>query len=194
MTISPRFLTGYDSDRNDKGVGVRKGDFRAANDVANCFITEVGRELTREAIMDLQENLNFFELLINIDIRAVDQARHGGLRNPRDGLVENRTFDSVEEILPITEDIFHHPSLDNRVLYPILPLLDFREFLKVPFLSLFGIMNRKPKSLRKSLSSTEIIRAVCEGFEGLAAGVFLRDGGVIVEFLGDLGVRVGAFS
>ena len=114
------------------------------------------------------------------------------MRNPGSCLIENRTFNAVEEITAITENVLHHATLVDLVFQVVLPLFDLWESSEIPLLCLLGFVNPKPQSFRKTLSSAEIICAVGEGLEGLASWVFLGDAWVMVKFFGDFGVGVKA--
>ena len=115
------------------------------------------------------------------------------MRNPGGCLIENRTFDPVEEIAAIAKHVFDHAALVDLVFQIVLPLFDLRESGEIPLLCLLGFVNPKPQAFRETFSSSEIVCSVGKGLEGLASWVFLGDGWVMVEFFGDFGVRVETF-
>ena len=83
----------------------------------------------------------------------------------------------------------NHSTLEDLDFETILPFQDLRETTKIPLLSFFGFVNRKPKTFRESLSRAQVIRTMREGLEGLATRVLFCNGRVMVELLGDF--RIG---
>ena len=86
--------------------------------------------------MHLEQDLHVLQFIVDFDIRAIDQARHGRLRNPCGGLVEDCPLNPIEEIAPIPKNVFNHPAFVHLVFKVVLPALDLREPSEIPLLRL----------------------------------------------------------
>lgn len=124
---------------------------------------------------------------------GVDDDGRGGLADPRDSFVEDRTFDAVEEFAPITEGIMDGAGGPHLARDLVVPLTDFRTFLEIPVLHAHAIVDRETNAPGYVIGFAEIVCAVAKGFElSIEWFVFLAEVRVVVELLAHFEVRFQA--
>lgn len=142
--------------------------------------------------MDLQENLNVRFMFMEIVIASIDEAANGRLRNPSHHLIIDSSFNTIEDIAAVAEDVLDVALSVDLVLEVVLPFEDFREFPVIPFLDAFDFEFEKSDPPGEAFWSSEVISPVAEGFEELIGRMMLIDGRVTVVFLSDFNVRFQA--
>lgn len=71
LAVSPGFLGGCNADWDDDWVGVWEDDLRLFYDFVDQ-VPPVGRELTYERVVDLDEDFHFRKVVVYVGIGAVD--------------------------------------------------------------------------------------------------------------------------
>lgn len=103
---------------------------------------DAGRVLAGERVVDLEKDIDFpSEVLVDVDIASVDDTSDRGLRNPGNGLIHNGTFEAVEEMDFVAEDILNHSTLEDLVGQVLMPFFKLREFPEIPFLDFLDFVD-----------------------------------------------------
>ena len=102
--------------------------------------------MSGKGVVNLKQNLNLFEVVVDIFIPSIDEACDGALRNPSNCLIKDGSFNSIEEILPVSEYVFNVLPAGNLSTDILLPTLDFGELAIVPFLDSIDFLSQKPNT------------------------------------------------
>src|SRR5438874_1277216 len=110
--------------------------------------------------MHLVEDRDLGQVVIDRLPNAVDEAADGGLRNPRNGLIEDRALDAVEEVELVAIRILDIAATGDLLLDLVLPLADFRAHFVIPLLNALGLMHEQADAGCDACSGAEVVRAV----------------------------------
>jgi hypothetical protein len=91
--------------------------------------------------VDLEEDLDFWKLFVDLHPDSVDDNADGGLGHPSDGFWDD-AIQSVKDVPAIAKSVLNETGLVNLTLNSIMPLLDTRMRTEPKGLSAFNFSNR----------------------------------------------------
>ena len=113
---------------------------------SDSFVSNTCWILSGERVVNLKENLNILFVVMDISITSIDEAGNGRLRHPSHGLIEDRPFNTIEEVGSVAEDIFDILATTDLMAKVVLPDFDFRELAIIPLLDAFDFRDVKTDS------------------------------------------------
>ena len=158
------------------------------NNLFEALVSKVCGVLPSEGVVNLKENLNVRFVGVDIVIASIDEAANGRLRNPSHHLIVDRSFNSIEDVASVSEDIFDIALSVDKMFEVILPGFDFGEFTVIPELDALDFGGEKANPPGETLGASEVVSPVAEGFEELIGRMALVDGRVTVVFLSNFNV------
>src|SRR6185437_2637593 len=159
--MPPGLFRSLDRDRDDKRIIVRHDYLRAFADLRQQLSRSRGRELPRERVVDLHQDLDFRDLGVNPFPDLVDDVRDRGLGLPGDSFRKDRS-NSIEDVPPIAKTVLDKMVLGDLSLNTIVPSLNTRMRTEPNSLGSINFVYSSSGMRSHSCGSADVVRAMAE--------------------------------
>jgi len=121
--MPPGFFRAVNPDRDNEGIIIRHDDLTLLLHPPQTPLFLMRRELSAERVVDLEKNLDFFQVIVDVKPGSVDNIGDGGLGNPSKRFGE-KTIYAIEVVTTIAESVLDIAAALELLLDSVMPGFD----------------------------------------------------------------------
>lgn len=154
--MPPGFFRAVNPDRDNEGIIIRHDDLTLLLHPPQTPLFLMRRELSAERVVDLEENLDFFQVVVNVAPSAVDDVGDGGLGDPGESFGE-KTIYAIEVVTTIAESVLDIAAALELLLDSVMPGFDAGICAEVDALEPLGLGDCDARSNRHGSCSAAVV-------------------------------------